>query len=199
MKKIILLTLIPFTSFSQSVDCEGLISETENAFVFGVNRPLEPDPCGAKPPYDYGAVLTVSPEAGKTVEYKKVIIKTETTVDHECNVETVELERDTIVTHTDVIMGERTGIMVGGKYVVQCELMREAPSNRPKGFMSTLLPDENKYGGYWVVHYGEYSTKENADAALRRLKTDYPEYCSAFIRKLPSNCEFRYEYKKRLD
>lgn len=202
MKKLFFIALIfavqtaAFAQRKKTLDCGGLVEESKIPFVFGVMDTLKPDPCGARPPYNYWRVLTISPEEGYIIHKKKVVIQTETTVDSDCNVDVVEIARDTIITGSDVIMGEETGITVGGKYVVQCELMLEAPSNRPKGFMATLLPDGNKYAGYWVVHYGEYDTSAEAQKALRYLKTEYqPEFCSAFIRRLPQGCEFRFEYR----
>ena len=95
----------PTFAQNETLDCGGLVEESKIPFVFGIMDTLTPDPCGAKPPYDYWSVLTISPEEGYTIHRKKVVIRTETTVDSDCNVDVVEISRDTIITRTDVIMG----------------------------------------------------------------------------------------------
>ncbi len=188
-------TFFLFFSFALSAqfNCDGLLTRTNIPFDIPIMDTLPPDPCGARPPYSNTGVLTVSPPQGQKVQHRSVVIYTQTTVDHKCNVEVVEVRRDTIVTKEFILYGSRTGF-VGDSYVVQCEMLLEAPETRPNGFMATLLSQYDKYSGYWVVHYGEYNTVEEAQVALRKLKRDHPEFCSSFVRKLPAGCEFRYEY-----
>jgi hypothetical protein len=156
---------------------------------------LAPDPCGAKQRYPGTPNLTCSPAAGEHIIKYGVKIITETIINGEdCEVTTREISRDTFVISAETVVGQtRT---VGGGYIVQCELLTKAPKSRPVGFMATLLPKGDKYSGYWTTHYGgEYATAKEAEAAKESLKSLHPEFCSAFVRRLPNNCTHRFEYR----
>lgn len=158
----------------------------------GVKPALTPDKCSAKSKYVGNAVLTCSPPTGEKIVYYGIRIISETIITSDCETTTRELQRDTFVTGEETVIGENR--LVGGLYVVQAELLREAPKTRPVGFMATLLPD-GQYAGYWVTHYGEYATAQAANAALKSFKAKHPEFCSAFVRRLPTNCRYRFEYR----
>jgi hypothetical protein len=155
---------------------------------------LTPDPCGAKQRYPGTPTLTCSPASGEQIIKFGIRIITETTINSDCESTTREISRDTFVISSEAVIGQNR--TVGGGYIVQCELLTKAPKSRPVGFMATLLPKGDKYADYWTTHYGgEYATAKEATAAMEVLKTKYPEFCSAFVRKLPSNCTHRFEYR----
>lgn len=193
MKKIF--SIFIFFVFCATINAQnncGYSTETVVPFNFAVNEPLPPDPCGAKPPYNNVGKLTVSPPQGYIKNSYSVEIITKTIIDENCNVLQVEVSRDTILTGTKTIFGEKME-PTKASWVVRTELLTIAPHTRPSGFMATLLPTSHQFGGYWVTHWGEYENKQDADNALNRLKKLHPEFCSAFVYKLPS-CNFRYEY-----
>lgn len=193
MKKIF--SIFIFFIFSATINAQnncGYSTKTALPFNFAVNNPLTPDPCGAKPPYNTVGRLTVSPPQGYIKNSYSVEITTKTIIDENCNVLQVEVSRDTILTGTKTIFGEKTE-PTKALWVVRTELLTIAPHTRPSGFMATLLPNSHQLGGYWITHFGEYNSFNAADNALKELKTLYPEFCSAFVYKMPA-CEFRFEY-----
>jgi len=156
-------------------------------------KPLTPDPCQAKPKYAGIPILTCSPPTGEQIIKYGVRIVSETVVSSNCEVTTREISRDTFVESAETVFTKQNA--VGGLWVVQFECKTEVPKTRPVGFMATLLPESAEYAGYWVTHSAEYSNSKDAEKARLEFKEKYPEFCSAFVRQLPENCQYRFEYR----
>lgn len=194
-KFLIIFILFPFSLYSQP-NCDELTTVSEIELIFDVNGALKPDPCGAKTKYDGNSYLKRSPEAGYEETVYNVIINHQTIINEKCESNTVEISRDTVETGSNLIFGEIINRPDGNYYTIRLELLRRSPKSRPKGCLSSLIPDGNgKISGYWVTTFGKYSTSSEASEHLKDFKIDYPEFCRAYVYKLPSGIQYQYGYR----
>ncbi len=190
--------------FSQT-PCGAITERVPIPLQYSTKTPLPPDPCDALPTYGTEKELTVSTQP-EYLEIKKTIrVVVETLIDPDnCTSTAREVSRDTIEVGRQLIYAAST-TPTGGYWTVRMELMMYAPNSRPAGCYATKLPagalsQQYKDGTtinlkeYWVVHAGQYVSKEEASQATKELKRSYPEFCRAYTYFLPENCQQQYKY-----
>lgn len=188
---------------NQTFNCDDLRVKDIVEFQHQVKDPLKPDPCHGLDNYGTALEMVYAPESGYTVTYYMV----ESTVKYRfdpitCEVEMDIIKTDTVPVDTD-LYPSKPGEITGGYYTVQMEMWRKAPNSRPTSYDLNVVLDRGetsdvyvskletgKYAGYWIVHCGQFKTKEKAVAAAKYIRTN-TEFCTSFARYLEEGIEFQ--------
>jgi hypothetical protein len=197
----ILLPLLGYSQSQQSAPCGAITERVPIPAEYSINGRLAPDPCDALA--DYGTEK--QPTISATPEYleikKRIRVVVETLIDPDnCSTQVRELSRDTIVVGQENVYIASTQ-PTQGYWTVRMELMVYPPSSRPAGCLVTKLPsgamaqdNAQDLRDYWVVHYGEYTSKSEAKSATALLKQRHPEFCRAYAYFLPQGCKYQFKY-----
>lgn len=188
---------------NQTFDCDDLQVKEVVEFQHQVNKALKPDPCHGHDNYGTRLEMVYAPESGYTVTYYKVESTVKYTFDPiTCEVEMDIVKTDTVPVDTD-LYPSKPGETTGGYYTAQMEMWRNAPNSRPTSYDLDIVLDKGetsdiyvsklesgKFAGYWIVHCGQFNTKEKAAAAAKYIRS-HTEFCTTLSRFLDSDIEFQ--------
>jgi hypothetical protein len=177
-----------------SAQCDELTQRFEMPVSYSQPDQMTPDPCHGLNNYGTTPTLKVSPKAGYLEKKMRIRATTVTEWDADkCISRTVSNTFDTTVL-SERIYPQTSDVTVGGYWTCRLELMVTPPISAPVGCESVRLPSSHIFKDYWLTTHGHFTSPEDAKKALKAFKSEYPEYCSAFIYFVPLGCEYLITY-----